>query len=71
MGKRTMKDKPKEKFNGLVLRKSRQLRPRQTGTIQQPLKAVTGTLLHFRQAIISISTLNNSNGFTWWRPNGN
>ena len=41
VSKRTTKDKPKEKFDGVVLKKST-VTTTTTSTIQQPLKVVTG-----------------------------
>jgi hypothetical protein len=52
--KRTMKDKPKEKFDGVVLKKST-VTTTTTSTIRQPLKAVTGGAPQSRKAVISVS----------------
>lgn len=54
MNKRTTKDKPKEKFDGVVLKKST-VTTTMTSTIRQPLKAVTGGAPQSRRAIISVS----------------
>ena len=54
MSKRVMKDKPKEKFDSVVLKKST-VTTTTTSTIQQPLKAVTGGAPQSRKAIISVS----------------
>lgn len=54
MSKRTTKDKPKEKFDGVVVKKST-VTTTTTSTIRQPLKAVTGTVPQSRKAIISVS----------------
>ena len=53
-GKRTTKDKPKEKFDGVVLKKST-VTTTTTSTIRQPLKAVTGVVPQSRKAVISVS----------------
>ena len=55
MGKRTGKDKPKEKFDGVVLKKSTVTTTTTTSTIRQPLKAVTGGAPQSRKAVISVS----------------
>jgi hypothetical protein len=52
--KRTAKDKPKEKFDGVVLKKST-VTTTTTSTIRQPLKAVTGGVPQSRKAVISVS----------------
>jgi hypothetical protein len=54
MSKRTTKDKPKEKFDGVVLKKST-VTTTTTSTIRQPLKAVTGGAPQSRKAVISVS----------------
>jgi len=54
INKRTTKDKPKEKFDGVVLKKST-ITTTTTSTIRQPLKAVTGGAPQSRKAIISVS----------------
>jgi G2/mitotic-specific cyclin 2 len=54
-GKRTTKDKPKEKFDGVVLKKSTVTTTTTTSTIRQPLKAVTGIVPQSRKAVISVS----------------
>jgi len=54
MSKRTTKDKPKEKFDGVVLKKST-VTTTTTSTIRQPLKAVTGGAHQSRRAVISVS----------------
>ena len=54
MNKRTTKDKPKEKFDGVVVKKST-VTTTTTSTIRQPLKAVTGAVPQSRKAIISVS----------------
>jgi len=53
--KRTTKDKPKEKFDGVVLKKSTVTTTTTTSTIRQPLKAVTGGAPQSRKAVISVS----------------
>ena len=53
--KRTAKDKPKEKFDGVVLKKSTITTTTTTSTIRQPLKAVTGGAPQSRKAVISVS----------------
>lgn len=53
MSKRATKDKPKEKFDGVVLKKT--VTTTTTSTIRQPLKAVTGGVPQSRKAIISVS----------------
>jgi hypothetical protein len=55
MSKRTTKDKPKEKFDGVVLKKSTVTTTTTTSTIRQPLKAVTGAVPQSRKAVISVS----------------
>ena len=52
--KRNAKDKPKEKFDGVVLKKST-VTTTTTSTIRQPLKVVTGGAPHARKAVISVS----------------
>ena len=52
--KRTTKVKPKEKFDGVVL-KSTVTMTTTTSTIRQPLKAVTGAVPQSRKAVISVS----------------
>ena len=54
MSKRTTKDKPKERFDGVVLKKST-VTTTTTSTIRQPLKAVTGGAPQSRKAVISVS----------------
>ena len=54
INKRTTKDKPKEKFDGVVLKKST-ITTTTTSTIRQPLKAVTGGAPQSRKAVISVS----------------
>ena len=54
-GRRAAKDKPKEKFDGVVLKKSTVTTTTTTSTIRQPLKAVTGVVPHSRKAVISVS----------------
>ena len=54
MSKRTTKDKPKEKFDGVVLKKST-VTTTTTSTIRQPLKAVSGGAPQSRRAVISVS----------------
>ena len=54
VSKRTTKDKPKEKFDGVVLKKST-VTTTTTSTIRQPLKAVTGGAPQSRKAVISVS----------------
>jgi G2/mitotic-specific cyclin 1/2 len=53
--KRTTKDKPKEKFDGVVLKKSTVTTTTTTSTIRQPLKSVTGAVPQSRKAVISVS----------------
>jgi len=48
------KDKPKEKFDGVVLKKS-MVTTTTTSTIRQPLKAVTGGAPQSHKAVISVS----------------
>jgi len=48
------KDKPKEKFDSVVLKKSTVMTTT-TSTIWQPHKAVTGGTLQSRKAVISVS----------------
>ena len=55
VSKRTTKDKPKEKFDGVVLKKSTVTTTTTTSTIRQPLKAVTGGAPQSRKAVISVS----------------
>lgn len=55
VSKRMTKDKPKEKFDGVVLKKSTVTTTTTTSTIRQPLKAVTGGAPQSRKAIISVS----------------
>jgi G2/mitotic-specific cyclin 1/2 len=55
VSKRTTKDKPKEKFDGVVLKKSTVTTTTTTSTIRQPLKAVTGGAPQSRRAVISVS----------------
>ena len=52
--KHTTKDKPKERFDGVVLKKST-VTTTTTSTIRQPLKVVTGGPLQSRKAVISVS----------------
>jgi len=54
VSKRTTKDKPKEKFDGVVLKKST-VTTTTTSTIRQPLKAVTGGAPQSHKAVISVS----------------
>jgi len=54
VGKHTTKDKPKEKFDGVVPKKST-VTTTTTSTIRQPLKAVTGGVPQSRKAVISVS----------------
>ena len=54
-GRRAAKDKPKEKFDGVVLKESTVKATTTTSTIRQPLKAVTGVVPHSRKAVISVS----------------
>jgi len=54
VSKRTTKDKPKEKFDGVVLKKST-VTTTTTSTIRQPLKVVTGGAPQSRKAVISVS----------------
>jgi len=54
MSKRATKDKPKEKFDGVVLKKST-VTTTTTSTIQQPLKGVTGGAPQSRRAVVSVS----------------
>ena len=53
MSKRTTKEKPKEKFDGVVLKST--VTTTTTSTIRQPLKAVTGAVPQSRKAVISVS----------------
>lgn len=55
INKRTTKEKPKEKFDGVVLKKSTVTTTTTTSTIRQPLKAVTGAVPQSRKAVISVS----------------
>ncbi|KAF9652681.1 hypothetical protein BDM02DRAFT_3088789 [Thelephora ganbajun] len=55
MSKRTTKDKPKEKFDGVVLKRSTITTTTTTSTIRQPLKAVAGGVPQSRKAVISVS----------------
>ena len=55
ISKPAAKDKPKEKFDGVVLKKSTVTTTTTTSTIRQPLKAVTGGAPQSRKAVISVS----------------
>ena len=54
VSKCTTKDKPKEKFDGVLLKKST-VTTTTASTIWQPLKAVTGGAPQSRKAVISVS----------------